>query len=725
MDNEQEKKLANASVERDSGIVSPSDLQSASAAAEELRKALARPLPDLEPGELIAGRYKISHLVGRGASGTVYAAEQILMRKRFALKLLHAASDSARRRFQKEAQAASKLDHPNLVRATDFGVLDNGCLFMVMEFVEGQTLHEHLKRVGRLSIKEALNIFIPICFALEYAHEQGVIHRDLKPSNIILETFDNGVTFVPKVVDFGIAKISEEEGEALTRTGEVFGTPLYMSPEQCAGSKVDQRSDIYSLGCVMYEALTGTPPFCGKTALETMMQHRIEPPMSMSEASLGSKFPDALQSVIATMLAKEPADRFQRCFTIADHLIRIQKGDGVASLPLERSGKAKVAKMKISHPPLWSLYLTIVLLLGTIAYLLLRTPPKMTGGFDKVVAVQGDKSPTNIAGDDESLDNLGGIPRFVTGDKTHGRTFRFGAVKKDRTYTFDSKVVLSYGGARIVRRQRMKASGVIQVPPECAVEFESNVLMTMFRPYLFRSFRPNDLDSLRITFEDLVADEDIDTGCFNDAMSYVSSLKGLHQLWFYNTPLDANGLANLKLNEMHDLECLSLQHTNVTVQDLISLPTFRKLHTVGYSEQKDVPSLLTALNRIWGEGGARERRRHSLIVCDDNLTNDDLALVSKLDLDALDIKDNSELTDAGLKHLFNMKPMHSLWLSGSRFTPSVIQHLAENLSLHELDLGEVRWSAQQEKQLKSSLALRNCQVSFDTVSTDALDFFHP
>ena len=186
MDNEQEKKLAvNASIEKDSGIVSHSD----SASADELRRALARPLPDLEPGELITGRYKISHLVGRGASGTVYAAEQILMRKRFALKLLHAASDSARRRFQKEAQAASKLDHPNLVRATDFGILDSGCLFMVMEFVEGQTLQENLKQVGRLSIKEALNIFIPICFALEYAHEQGVIHRDLKPSNIILETY--------------------------------------------------------------------------------------------------------------------------------------------------------------------------------------------------------------------------------------------------------------------------------------------------------------------------------------------------------------------------------------------------------------------------------------------------------------------------------------------------------------------------------------------------------
>jgi len=722
MDNEQEAKLAlNASIEKDSGIVSHSD----SASVDELRRALARPLPDLEPGELITGRYKISHLVGRGASGTVYAAEQILMRKRFALKLLHAASDSARRRFQKEAQAASKLDHPNLVRATDFGVLDSGCLFMVMEFVEGQTLHEHLKRVGRLSIEEALNIFIPICFALEYAHEQGVIHRDLKPSNIILETFDNGATFVPKVVDFGIAKITEEEGQALTRTGEVFGTPLYMSPEQCMGLKVDQRSDIYSLGCVMYEALTGAPPFCAKTALETMMQHRIQPPVPMSEASLGSKFPDALQSVVATMLAKEPADRFQRCFTIADHLIRIQKGDGGASLPVERSGKTNAAKMKIWKPPHWSLYLTIALLLGMIVYLLLRTPPQMTGGFGKVAAVQGYKSQTNIAGDDQSLDNLGGIPRFATGDETHGRTFRFGTEKKDQAYTYDSKVVLSSGAPHIVRQHPLKAAGVIQVPPGCLVEFESDVLTTMFRPYLFRSFRPNDLDALRITFDDVVTDEDVDAGCFNDGMSYVSSLKGLHQLWFYNTPLNASGLANLKLNEMHDLECLSLQHTNVTVQDLISLPILRNLHTLGYSEQKDIPSLLTALNKTWGKSDARERQRHSLILCSDNLTNDDLTLVAKLDLDALDIKDNSELTDAGLEHLFNMKPMNTLWLNGSKFTPSLIQQLAEKLSVHELKLGEVPWSDQQERQLKNSLALKNCQVSFETTSAAALEFFNP
>lgn len=717
MDNEQDKQRVNASVERDSTSFPQSD----AASAEELRRALSQPLPDLEPGQMIAGRYKISHLVGRGASGTVYAVEQILMRKRFALKLLHAVSDSARRRFQKEAQAASKLDHPNLVRATDFGVLDNGCLFMVMEFIEGQTLHEHLKRVGRLPVKEALNIFIPICFALEYAHEQGVIHRDLKPSNIILETFDKGATFVPKVVDFGIAKISEEEGEALTRTGEVFGTPLYMSPEQCTGMKVDHRSDIYSLGCVMYEALTGTPPFCGKTALETMMQHRIEPLVPMSEASLGSKFPDALESVISTMLAKEPEDRFQRCFTVADHLIRIQKGGAVASLPLERVGKAKARKVKFAHPPLWSLYLTIALLVVASIYLLLR-PPQII----KVAVDAGNKSQNNIAGDDESLDNLGGIPRFVTGDKAHGRTFHFGERKHDRTYTYDSTIILSYREPSRKSTESLKATGVVKAPPGCGVEFESNVLMTMFRPYLFRSFGPNDLDSLGISFDDAVVEGDVDPGCFNDGMSYVSSLKGLYSLWFSNTPLDASGLANLKLDEMHHLKSLCFRHTTITAPDLVRLPVLRRLQSLEYSEQTDVTRLLTALNGIWGGSDAHERQRHDLIVCKDNLTNDDLALIAALDLDTLDIRNNARLTADGLEHLSKMKPINCLCLSVSNFTPSQIQTLADKLGVPHLVLDRVSWSEEQRKQLQSSLASKHCQVTFkEAERSAATDFFVP
>ena len=148
---------------------------------------------------------------------------------------------------------------------------------------------------------------------MDYAHQEGVIHRDIKPNNIILLKSDNS-PIVPKIVDFGIAKLvagEDSESAALTQTGEVFGTPLNMSPEQCAGEAVDQRSDIYSLGCVLFEALTGAPPFRGQTALETMMLHTKNATPSLKEASLGLEFPETIQRIICKMLAKIPNERYQ------------------------------------------------------------------------------------------------------------------------------------------------------------------------------------------------------------------------------------------------------------------------------------------------------------------------------------------------------------------------------------------------------------------------------
>ena len=289
---------------------------------------------EFQPGEILDGDYKILSLIGQGGAGSVYLVEQVFMKKRFALKILTSSTitDMSQRRFQKEAQAASRLDHPNLVRAVHFGVTAHQHFFLVMDFVEGQTLAEYLRKMGRLSVDETLKIFIPLCFGMNYAHEKGVIHRDIKPSNIVLERGNSASTFVPRVIDFGIAKLAEEsEIEALTRTGEIFGTPLYMSPEQCSGIKVDNRSDIYSLGCVLYESLTGTTPFRGNTALETMMQHRNEPVLSLTEASMGQQFSPALEHMVQKMLQKDPGDRYQNCSEVANELILVESGASLST----------------------------------------------------------------------------------------------------------------------------------------------------------------------------------------------------------------------------------------------------------------------------------------------------------------------------------------------------------------------------------------------------------
>jgi len=301
------------------------------AAVTSFAQPMATP-SQLQPGQVVENQYKVLSIIASGGFGSVYKVRDILLKKTFALKTLHPVivSETTMLRLRKEAQAASMLDHPNLVRAINFGLIDHCQPFLVMEFVEGPTLAQHLKQHARIPWQSALQIFIPICFAMGYAHDQGVIHRDIKPSNIILAGDVNASNFIPKVVDFGIAKLQfgdESEALTLTKTGEIFGTPLYMSPEQCAGTGVDSRSDIYALGCVLFESLTGAPPFKGSTSLETMMQHTTGKAPSLKEASLGLEFPEALEKLVTRMLAKDSRDRYQSFMDVANDLLLLQKGD--------------------------------------------------------------------------------------------------------------------------------------------------------------------------------------------------------------------------------------------------------------------------------------------------------------------------------------------------------------------------------------------------------------
>ncbi len=285
----------------------------------------------VKPGDLVGNRYKILSLIASGGMGIVYKVEQVYLGKILALKVLNAscASDVTVRRFQHEARAAFGIDHPNLISVHDFGLLEDKVPFLVMDYVNGESMSERIRSRGTLTVAEAVPIFLRICFGLGYAHGQGVIHRDIKPSNIMLvdnmSTREEGSV---KIVDFGIAKFTQVEKDdiqALTRTGEVFGSPLYMSPEQCTGSPVDLRSDIYSLGCVFFEALTGTTPFVGANALTTMMQHMGEKAPTLKEASMGKDFPPLFEQIIAKMLTKNLSERYQSLAQVAGDLAVLER----------------------------------------------------------------------------------------------------------------------------------------------------------------------------------------------------------------------------------------------------------------------------------------------------------------------------------------------------------------------------------------------------------------
>jgi serine/threonine protein kinase len=286
-------------------------------------------------GTVIGDRYKVLSLLGKGGMGSVYRAQHTSLGKIQAIKILKQSAlenNTALNRFDIEAKAASSLSHANLVSVHDYGLTSEGAPYLVMDFVEGVSLLDVLQRDGALNSALVIELFEQICDGLAYAHSQGVVHRDIKPSNIILTRTASGAPQI-KIVDFGIAKIvSDNSAEhELTQTGEVFGSPMYMSPEQCEGHReVDARSDIYSVACVMYEALTGYPPFTGANAIQTMYKQINESPSPIDGANRRLRIPPALENVVMRALEKKPSERHQSMEELRNDL-RLIKSGGIPS----------------------------------------------------------------------------------------------------------------------------------------------------------------------------------------------------------------------------------------------------------------------------------------------------------------------------------------------------------------------------------------------------------
>ncbi|RTL36011.1 MAG: serine/threonine protein kinase [Candidatus Melainabacteria bacterium] len=325
------------------------------------------------PGSIVDGRYKILSLIGQGGMGTVYLCEHIYLGTRLALKVLDAENISSTgiRRFQQEAKLIVSIEHENIVTVHDFGVIADRYPFFTMDYLEGESLAAVLAKKGTFTTTEALPIVKGICAGLSHAHAHGVVHRDIKPSNImIIDDTDNSDNKRVCLVDFGIAKLSttnHTEEQSLTRTGEVFGSPLYMSPEQCAGEPVDERADIYSLGCVLFEMLSGTPPFLGATAFTTMVQHYTrEKPPTLKEATLGQEFPQEIENIVAKMLSKEVNHRYQNLTSVIQDLGDMEHGRQprhVGTTFRERNQKSSQDKVPIVFGALTAVVLVAAILL--------------------------------------------------------------------------------------------------------------------------------------------------------------------------------------------------------------------------------------------------------------------------------------------------------------------------------------------------------------------------
>src|SRR5882762_1911731 len=265
-------------------------------------------------GRTLDDKYLLEEKLGIGGMGTVYRAKHLLIDRAVAVKVLNprfVEDEAAKARFRREAKAAGRLQHPNAVTVTDFGQTANGYVYIVMELLEGRTLRDLLSKEAPLDVARSVSIMLQVASAVAAAHDAGIIHRDLKPANIFIVQRSD-VPALVKVLDFGIAKVAadtldDEDRLTLTQVGAMIGTPRYMSPEQCNGSPLTPAADVYSLGVILYEMLTGTVPFNGLTPIAIAVRNSTEAPRPPSEFI--SSIPPALEQVVLHALEKKAENR--------------------------------------------------------------------------------------------------------------------------------------------------------------------------------------------------------------------------------------------------------------------------------------------------------------------------------------------------------------------------------------------------------------------------------
>ncbi len=325
--------------------------------------------------KLLGDRYKLGEMIGTGGMADVYIAQDTRLARKVAVKILR--SDLARdpsfvSRFRKEALAAAGLNHPGIVAVYDSG--EEPAPYIVMELVSGHTLRELIHKGERVPLKRALEIGEGILAALEYSHERGIVHRDVKPANVMIT--DQGDV---KVMDFGIARALADLGATLTSTWNIVGTAQYLSPEQALGEIADLRSDIYSTGCLLYEVLTGHPPFTGETPVSIAYQHVSG--KLISPSSLQPDLPAGIDVILNVALAKKPEDRYQSAGLMLDDLFKIGAGQVLTT---------KIARKKMSRRKLLVIALSTVVSLAAVSSVLVLTRPSTnTANYPQIPNVVG------------------------------------------------------------------------------------------------------------------------------------------------------------------------------------------------------------------------------------------------------------------------------------------------------------------------------------------------
>jgi serine/threonine protein kinase len=642
--------------------------------------------PLLRAGEMIDSKYTVRALIGQGGMGAIYKVHHVMLKKEMALKTFRSQSLSwdSWQRFQREAQAIAKLSHKNIVDVFDFGITKDGLPYYTMELLDGESLADVLKKSGRLPPYVALKIFGQVADALAHAHRQNIVHRDIKPANIILVGDPSRPAQLHvKLVDFGIAKLAESKekssDQALTQAGTVFGSPLYMSPEQSLGISTDPRTDMYSLGCALYETLIGKPPFIGNTALITILHHQRQNSPKLKDSGLGLVFPARLEAVIAKLLAKQPEDRFQDCGEVAKELDwcrralapgrPIHKGSSLPS-PLPANTKVSASREKVensfkfqSKKTATTKYIFTLLAVACLYLSIKQLAPKLLA-----LVTTFSNHPTVSA-------PQGAVPYLLnTTDK--GRTFRFPPRFPVGQFAYADQMVDCAGDVTVP-----KGAKLVFIPDD---EYGQDAKV-------FAPFGSDDLYGVKLPWK---------SKCPYPYMKAISRLTGLRKLDISAIP-DVGSESVPLIDNLKNLKYLDVGEVPISANDLIKLKVLPQIEILSASSLTDVPSLIDFL-------ASHAVHTRVLFVNETNIGGYEFAKVTRIKTLISFSAANNHITTKDINAATIPSQWQVLNLRQNMIGDGAIDTLSKLKNLRYLNLSESGFSKNGRKVLKS--AMPKCEI---------------
>ncbi|MBX9674009.1 MAG: serine/threonine protein kinase [Candidatus Obscuribacterales bacterium] len=657
-----------------------------------MSNASTRAMLDLASGDIIGGSFRLGELIGQGGMGSVFRAEHLMLKRQCALKFLmpHMVSESSWQMFKTEAQILNALNHPGMCKLFDLGIHQNALPFLAMEYIAGITLDDLIYRQGCLSTGAALEIFEAVAGALAYAHRNGIIHKDIKPGNIMLAALPNQSTSV-KVLDFGIselgmgtqqnATIRTRERQAPTEQSDIIGSASYMSPEQFRGEPLTQASDIYSMGCALYETLTGSPPFVADTpdtdvVSDLSEMHQNEEPPTLFKRT-GTRFPAQVEAIVAACLAKDPMHRYK---TMSEFLIDIGRYNAGKPLQFARLAEPDEEDDAVSANPRnqWAIVkmamamaALALLISGTVFYMMKKEPetaPQSAGASSAGKPVSTDKAPQAVQP----------YRQKEIEEDSKGQYYVYNFPQESIGFLYSHTSEDAYA-------QACDARGRVRVPRQMYGFAPS--LKNLSRPEILQRFLPDDLYSLDLTYVSH------NMGAFLDAGRH---LKNICQVTIEGdySPADLNKLDYFPITN------IAVMGPTASGERLAQWKGLANIDSIFYSQPKNEVPLLKklieskklkylALRGEYKNEFALDPRTPELVA--------QLTGINELNME------NTSLKDDDVKILARLPELKALYLGGCNLTDACVPTILAMPKLELLEMNIARLTSANQKALKTKI----------------------